>query len=147
MTSPLSMYFNLQKLMVTFSEHTTDCCNHFFSNTLFYSYVGFSLSSPPVHFIFFWFYLNLSFPLLCICLPIFELPWFLFSMPFPKNPKPLPPLHLGFLDLISKSNLLISPVVQSQAVGKLFNLPSPVIGTSKSDRHLPVHLNKILSLL
>jgi len=39
-------------------------------------------------------------------------------MPFPKNPKSLPRLHFGFLDLISKSNLLINHLAAITGGGK-----------------------------
>lgn len=43
--------------------------------------------------------------------------YFLLTL-FPKNLKSLPPLHFGFLDVISKSNLLIKPLAAITGSGK-----------------------------
>lgn len=82
------------------------------------------LSSPPIHFIFFCFYLNFSFPSLRMCLPVFALTcvWGLFFLCFVfcllNNPISLSPLLFGFLDPISKCDLLINPLAILTGVGK-----------------------------
>lgn len=105
--------------MMTFSEHTIACHNLFFKYlvllfcwfhfvcllsqfTLFSS--GFTLTS-----------LSHLYVLVFLSLDSLD---FYFFMPFPKNPRSLPPLHFGFLDLISKSILLINPLAAITGSGK-----------------------------
>lgn len=103
------------------------------------------LSSPPIHFVFF-FILTSLIPSLCILsssltsVAFVSLGWFDF-VPLLNNPKSLPSLHFGFLDFISKYNLLINPLAIIMGGGKTIQ-SSPIWHWHQQKLHMPSYAFK-----
>lgn len=96
----LSMCYNLRKIMMTFSEHTIACHNLFFKYlVLFFCWFHFVCLLSQFTLFSSGFTLNsLSHLYVLVFLSLNSLDFYFF-MPFPKNPRSLPPLHFGFLGL------------------------------------------------